>query len=108
MPTRAGASIARWTLIEEELKVRQDVYTYDAFAWVLYKQKRYEEAQQAMDRALKMGTPEPGFHYHAGMIAAALDRKPEAKKHLERALALNPKFDISQASIAEKELARLS
>src|SRR5207247_1130081 len=31
-------------LIEEELKVRQDVYTYDALAWVLYKQKRYEDA----------------------------------------------------------------
>ena len=69
--------------------------------------KRYEDAQQAMDRALKMGTPEPGFHYHAGMIASALGRKPGAKKHLERALALNPKFDISQAPIAEKALAKL-
>ena len=94
-------------LMEEELKVRQDVYTYDALAWVLYKLKRYEDAQQAMDRALKMGTPEPGFHYHAGMIASALGRKPGAKKHLERALALNPKFDISQAPIAEKALAKL-
>ena len=94
-------------LIQEELKVRQDVYTYDALAWVLYKRKRYEEAQQAMDRALKMGTPEPGFHYHAGMIAAALGRKPEATKHLESALAMNPKFDISQAAIAALELARL-
>jgi len=94
-------------LIEEELKVRQDVYTYDALAWVLYKQKRYEEAQRAMDRALKMGTPEPGFHYHAGMIAFALDRKPEAMKHLQRALALNPKFDTSQASIAEETLVRI-
>jgi tetratricopeptide (TPR) repeat protein len=94
-------------LVREELKVRQDVYTYDALAWVLYKKQRYPEAQEAMDRALKMGTPEPGFTYHAGMIAAALDRKPEASKYLQRALALNPKFDISQAAIAEKALARL-
>jgi len=94
-------------LIEEELKVRQDVYTYDALAWALYKQKRYPEAQLAMDRALKMGPPEPGFHYHAGMIAAALSRKADAQKHLDRALALNPNFDVSQAPIAAKALADL-
>jgi len=94
-------------LIEAELKVRQDVYTYDALAWVLYKRERYEDAQQAIDRALKMGTPEPGFSYHAGMIAVALNRKLDAKKLLERALALNPKFDIGQAPIAAKALADL-
>jgi len=60
-----------------------------------------------MDRSLKMGTPEPGFYYHAGMIAAALERKPDAMKLLDRALALNPKFDISQAPIAAKALADL-
>jgi tetratricopeptide (TPR) repeat protein len=94
-------------LIREELKVRQDVYTYDALAWVLYKNQRYEDAQQAMDRALKMGTPEPGFFYHAGMIAIAQDRKQDAKNYLERALALNRKFDFSQAPIAQKALAKL-
>jgi tetratricopeptide (TPR) repeat protein len=92
-------------LIREELKVRQDVYTYDALAWTLYKNKQYSEAEQAMDRALKMDTPEPGFYYHAGMIALALGRKPDAAKLLERALELNPKFDPVQAAIASKKLA---
>jgi tetratricopeptide (TPR) repeat protein len=92
-------------LIREELKVRQDVYTYDALAWALYKNKQYSEAQQAMDRALKMDTPEPGFYYHAGMIALALGRKPDATKLLARALELNPKFDPVQAPIANKKLA---
>jgi Tfp pilus assembly protein PilF len=58
-----------------------------------------------MDRALKMDTPEPGFYYHAGMIALALGRKPDAAKLLERALELNPKFDPVQAAIASKKLA---
>ena len=92
-------------LIREELKVRQDVYTYDALAWVLCKNKQYPEAQQAMDRALKMDTPEPGFYYHAGMIALALGRKPEAARLLARALELNPKFDPIQARIAREKLA---
>ena len=95
-------------LIREELKVRQDVYTYDALAWALYKSKQYPEAQQAMDRALKMDTPEPGFYYHAGMIALALGRKPDAAKLLARALELNPKFDPIQAPIAKKKLAEAS
>ena len=38
------------------------------------------------------------------MIAAALGRKPDAKKYLERALSLNPKFDIRQAPAAAKAL----
>ncbi len=92
-------------LIREELKVRQDVYTYDALAWVLYKNKQYSEAQQAMERALKMNTPEPSFYYHAGMIALAQGRKPDAAKALTRALELNPKFDPIQAPIAKQKLA---
>jgi tetratricopeptide (TPR) repeat protein len=92
-------------LIQEELKVRRDVYTYDMLAWVLFKLKRYEDAQQAMDRALKMNTPEPGFYYHAGMIALALGRKADAGRLLQRALDLNPKFDPVQAPIAGEKLA---
>ena len=92
-------------LIHEELKVRQDVYTYDALAWMLYKNKQYSEAQQAAERALKLNTPEPSFYYHAGMIALALGRKTDAARMLHRALELNPKFDPVQAPIAQKSLA---
>ena len=41
------------------------------------------------------------------MIALATDRKAEAKNYLERALALNPKFDPVQAGIAQKALSEL-
>ena len=92
-------------MIREELKVRQDVYTYDALAWVFYKNKQYSEAQHATEQALKMDTPEPSFYYHTGMIALALGRKPEAAKALTRALELNPKFDPIQAPIAKQKLA---
>jgi tetratricopeptide (TPR) repeat protein len=94
-------------LIREELKVRQDVYTYDALAWALFKDKQYADAQGAAERAIKLGTPEPGFYYHAGMIAAALGHKGDALKLLGRALELNPKFDPMQSPIAEQTLAAL-
>jgi Putative Zn-dependent protease, contains TPR repeats len=95
-------------LVREELKVRQDVYTYDALAWVLYKNKQYAEAEPAMERAIKMDSPEPGFYYHAGMIALALGRKLEAARLLQRSLDLNPKFDPVQALIAKQKLASLT
>jgi tetratricopeptide (TPR) repeat protein len=94
-------------LIREELKVRQDVYTYDALAWALFKDKQYADAQGAAERAIKLGTSEPGFYYHAGMIAAALGHKADAVKLLGRALELNPKFDPMQSPIAEQTLAAL-
>ena len=95
-------------LVREELKVRQDVYTYDALGWVLFKSKQYADARKAAERAIQYGTPEPGFYYHAGMIALAEGRNPDAARLLSRALELNPKFDPVQAPIAETSIRRLS
>ena len=92
-------------LAEKELESRRDVYTYDALAWALYKNKRYPDAEQAMSKAMKMGTQEPLFFYHAGMIAYACGKKQDAAKLLKRALELNPKFDPRQAKVAESVLA---
>jgi tetratricopeptide (TPR) repeat protein len=56
-------------LVQAEFENRDDVYTYDALAWVLYKLKRYDEAQAAAVKALQFGTPEPTFQFHAQMIS---------------------------------------
>jgi tetratricopeptide (TPR) repeat protein len=95
-------------LAEAEMKVRRDVYTYDAFAWALYKNGRYADAEIAMTQAMKLGTPEPMFYYHAGMIASALGRKTDATKLLKKALSLNPRFDLRQAKAAEKVLREMA
>jgi len=95
-------------LAQNEIAVRPDVYTYDALAWVLFKRKQYAAAADAGAKALALNSPEPLFYYHAGMIADALGRKADAKKYLDRALALNPKFDIRQAEVARTALQRLS
>lgn len=94
-------------LAREELNVRRDVYSYDALAWALYKNGQFADAQGAMERAIGLSTPEPAFYYHAGMIAAALGRRADAIRLLERALALNPAFDPAQAPIAQRTLASL-
>lgn len=59
-------------LAQGELEYRRDIYSYDALAWALYSNHRYQEAQEAMEKALKLGTPEPQFKQHAQAIADAL------------------------------------
>ena len=58
-------------LARAELDYRQDIYTYDALAWALYKNGKYVEAQAAMEKALKYHTPEPMFERHAQKIREA-------------------------------------
>jgi tetratricopeptide (TPR) repeat protein len=100
-----GRSLDRaLAMVKEEMKTRRDIYQYDALSWVLYKSKQYAEAKQAGEKALELNTPEPGFYYHAGMIALALGDSAAARKHLERALALNASFDPKQAEIARAGL----
>ena len=95
-------------MIKEEMKTRRDIYEHDALAWVLYQSKQYSEARQAAEKALELSTPEPAFYYHAGMIALALGDRDIARKHLERALALNPNFDPKQAALARDALKEVS
>jgi tetratricopeptide (TPR) repeat protein len=95
-------------LVERELSGRRDIYTYDALAWTLYKNKKYGEAAKAKEKALELGTPEPAFYYHAGMIERALGQTDQARKHLEKALALNTRFDPRQAPLAETALREMA
>ena len=94
-------------LAEADLQVRRDVFTYDAYAWALFKNKRYNEAWKASEKAMKLGTPEAMFYYHAGMIANARAEAAAAKQFLAKALKLNPGFDVRQAAIARKVLLSL-
>jgi tetratricopeptide (TPR) repeat protein len=58
-------------LAQAELDSRQDVYTYDALAWALYKNGKYAEAAAAIDKAVRFHTPEPAFQVHAQKIHEA-------------------------------------
>jgi len=61
-------------LAREELKVRQDVFTYDALAWVLYKNS---DTLSAGGRRTARSRWNNGFppYYHAEMIALDAGQK---------------------------------
>jgi tetratricopeptide (TPR) repeat protein len=87
-------------LARADAATRDDVYTSDALAWVLFKQGQLVRAKRAMARALRLGTEEAAFHYHAAMIAAALARPRAADRHLRTARALNPHLEVREAALA--------
>jgi tetratricopeptide (TPR) repeat protein len=90
-------------LIGNEIVLRPDVYTHDALAWVLLRQGKFQEAQRASAVALSLGTPEPLFHFHAGMILDALGKREEAAREFDAALALNPRWDFHQSELARQK-----
>lgn len=76
-------------LARAELASRQDVYTYDALAWALYRQGDLPAAAEAMKKALAQKTPEPTFHLHAAAIQAALGQPEAAAASRRQAQQLN-------------------
>jgi tetratricopeptide (TPR) repeat protein len=94
---RARASFAR----------RPSIYGADALAWSLYKHGEYSEAQRYSQLALRLGTRDAAMHYHAGMIALALQDRATAREQLRLALEINPYFSVRYAEPARQQLAQL-
>lgn len=92
---------------EADLAHRKDVFTWDAYSWVLYRMGRSEEAAKASRQALRAGTQDALLLYHAGVIAHAQGDKTRARDLLQQALHLNPNFaprEAPQAIALLKEL----
>lgn len=88
-------------IADDQIATRRDIYGQDLRAWALYRAGRGPEARDAMRAALALGTPDAALHYHAGAIQHALGDDTGARIHLERAMALNERFDPRQARHAK-------
>jgi tetratricopeptide (TPR) repeat protein len=91
-------------LARRELDYRRDIYAYDVMAWNLYKNGKAEEAREAINNALRLGTKDAKLFYHAGMIYHRLGDKLNAQKYLKSALETNPHFHILFADEAARTL----
>jgi len=80
--------------------------TQDVLAWTLYKTGDYQAAAEASKKALALGTNDRLAFFHAGMIAAKLGQKDDAKSYLQKAL-VNPGFSFLYANEARQTLASL-
>jgi tetratricopeptide (TPR) repeat protein len=80
----------------------------DALGWALTRAGHPAQGLSYATRALKLGSRDPLFLYHAG-VSASLSGHPGLGRHyLSRSLALNPHFSPFWAPRARKLLDRLS
>jgi tetratricopeptide (TPR) repeat protein len=94
-------------LAQKEFEVRHDIYTWDALAWALYKNGKYQEAGDAMDHALRPGARDALLFFHAGMISSRLGQSAQAKERLQTALSIHPQFHVIYADVARQQLKTL-
>ena len=87
-------------LAQAEYSRRQSVHVADALAWALYANARFSEARRYSGEALRLGTRNALFHFHAGMIELELNHRAQARVHLRKALDVNPHFSFFHAATA--------
>jgi tetratricopeptide (TPR) repeat protein len=108
LATRRTAVTTAIALAERELQTRTDIFTLDALAWSLAAAGRTAEAHVTMTRALAEGTQDGRLFLHAGVIAAAGDRRAEARTWLRKAETLRSTLLPSELEELTQHLTRLS
>jgi tetratricopeptide (TPR) repeat protein len=81
------------SLMQAEIKNRQDPETWDTLAAAYLNMKQLPAAEQAMQKALKSGIRDPGMVDRAASIAQAHGDAAQAKKYLELVKSIDPLFD---------------
>lgn len=81
------------SLMQLELKNRQDAETLDTWAEALSSAKRWEEAEKAIEKAIASGVKDPAIFQRAALISQALGKKSVAEDYLSQVKQTDPTFD---------------
>lgn len=93
-------------LAKRERQSRGDIYTEDALAFALYRAGQLHEAEEAISRARRLGTPDAKLLFHDGLIRLALGDRRGGEQLLSQALARNAHFDERSAREARELLGK--
>ena len=95
-------------LARRQYRRRPSIRTADALAWALHAAGRDAQAARYVTEALRLGTRDALYLYHAGVIALANDDEDKARTYLRSSLDTNRYFSVIHADQAKHLLARLS
>ncbi|MFN8623243.1 MAG: tetratricopeptide repeat protein [Chloroflexota bacterium] len=84
-----------------------NVKAADALGWALHQAGRDNEARPMAEAALRLGSLEPAYAYHAGVIAAAQGDEASARTWLAASLERNAAWSVLGAPRAAAALAAL-
>ena len=68
----------------------------DTLAWVYYQKGLYGFAADLLREALQKDPNNATYHYHLGMVYQKQNKKLESRKHLQRALQINPSYPAAE------------
>ena len=83
------------TLAQKDIGARQDVWTWDAYAWALYANARYKDADDAIQKAIAVGIQSAQIFDHAGHIAQKLGHATDAARYFGLSLQANPSSEYA-------------
>jgi tetratricopeptide (TPR) repeat protein len=83
------------------------VRSADAYSWALSRAGRDRDALEMSGHAMRLGSRDPTFLYHAGIVALRADRPERARAYLSRLVAQSPRFNPLYAPRAERALREL-
>ncbi len=91
-------------LAQTAYRATPTVRAADAVAWALHRFGRDRAARPWSDLALRLGSRDPSFRYHAGAIAAALGDATTARRDLALALSTDAGFSATGAADSRRLL----
>lgn len=89
-----GQNMDRAVSIAEAAKVQlpDEVEVEDTLGWVYYKRGLAVKGLQHLEEATRKQPDNPNFQFHLGMAYAQLKEDSKARRALERALQIDPRF----------------
>ena len=103
-----GDPAAAVELARVAYREQPNIKASDALGWALHRAGRHEEALRFAKEALRLGTRDALFLYHAGIVARATGDDAAAREYLSRALDANRSFSPLHGPRAEQALAELA
>jgi len=82
-------------LAQQEIAARQDVWTLDAYAWALYANAKFQDADVAIRKAIAVGIQSSQIFDHAAHIAQKLNHDADASKYFALCLQSNATSEYS-------------
>ncbi len=86
-PVNASAALA---LAQQRATSQHDADTLDAYAWALYANGNFAEADGEMQKAIALGINSAQFDEHAGEIARKLNKSDQATQSFAAAMQADP------------------
>ena len=102
-----GSTARAITLARRGWAAAPSVRSADALGWALTRAGRPAEGLAFAQRALRLGSRDATFLYHAGIAARDAGQPALARRHLTRALAGNPRFSPLRGPQAQRALEAL-